>query len=201
MAWSEAETERLRNFYRRGFPHRLIAEKLGRSRQAVGYRLSQLGLTTPSGRRTDPGARFGGFVARSGDDECWLWQGPRFDDGYGMFSLWPRVVRAHRFAFELAGREVQEGQVVMHTCDTPLCVNPRHLRAGTHQENEDDKRAKGRQAQGERHGRAVYSAGQVAQVRALLAEGVSRAQASAATGVKLATVHTIASGKQWKGVG
>lgn len=37
--------------------------------------------------------------------------------------------------------------VIMHTCDNPPCVNPRHLRQNTPQANNDDKVAKGRHAQ------------------------------------------------------
>lgn len=32
----------------------------------------------------------------------------------------------------------------MHTCDTPMCVNPDHLRIGTQKENMDDRDKKGR---------------------------------------------------------
>lgn len=184
--------------YERGLPHREIAAALGISRQAVGYRLNVLGLTRRSPRRGDDNARFDRFVERAGAEECWLWMGPLFKDGYGMFSRWPRVVRAHRFAFERSfGPPSGE---VMHECDEPRCVNPRHLRDGTRAENEADKLAKGRQARGERHGCARYSADQVERVKALLSERIPRQQIAEATGVRLATVHTIASGRQWREV-
>jgi hypothetical protein len=34
----------------------------------------------------------------------------------------------------------------MHTCDNPRCVNPTHLKAGTWDENNKDRVAKGRSA-------------------------------------------------------
>jgi hypothetical protein len=37
---------------------------------------------------------------------------------------------------------------ILHKCDTPLCVNPGHLFAGTNDDNVADKMAKGRQARG-----------------------------------------------------
>jgi hypothetical protein len=36
------------------------------------------------------------------------------------------------------------GQVALHHCDTPACVNPEHLFLGTPQDNMDDKVSKGR---------------------------------------------------------
>lgn len=54
----------------------------------------------------------------------------------------------HRVAFVLNHRDLEAGEVVMHSCDRPLCWNPAHLSAGTHQDNSDDMRAKGRQARG-----------------------------------------------------
>ena len=38
----------------------------------------------------------------------------------------------------------------MHTCDTPNCVNPDHIKLGTHVDNQKDKFNKNRQAKGEK---------------------------------------------------
>ena len=37
-------------------------------------------------------------------------------------------------------------QVVMHSCDVPLCCNPSHLVGGTYADNNRDMAAKGRHA-------------------------------------------------------
>ena len=80
--------------------------------------------------------------------DCWEWQGQKDKDGYGKFNY--RIpnkgfyVRAHRISASYYLEEVPDDKVVMHKCDNPSCVNPNHLKIGTHLENEQDKDAKGR---------------------------------------------------------
>lgn len=62
-------------------------------------------------------------------------------------------IRGNRMAWMLEhGRCPGPGMVVMHRCDTPSCLNPAHLRVGTHADNVADKVEKGRQAKGPTHG-------------------------------------------------
>lgn len=55
---------------------------------------------------------------------------------------------AHRYSYQHAFGEIPTGMLVLHQCDTPMCVNPGHLFLGTPQDNSDDKVAKGRHARG-----------------------------------------------------
>lgn len=81
---------------------------------------------------------------------CWLWIGATDRDGYGKFQYRENGkqvhVKAHRWAYEHFVGEIRDGDVVMHRCDNPGCVNPNHLDTGTPRENNDDKMRKGRQA-------------------------------------------------------
>ena len=55
-------------------------------------------------------------------------------------------IRAHRFSFELHYGSFDTSLHVLHKCDNPRCVNPKHLFLGTHAQNMKDRNQKGRAA-------------------------------------------------------
>ncbi len=95
---------------------------------------------------------------------CWLWLGST-TGAYGSF----RTGYAHRAAFEMFVGPLEEGQVVCHRCDTPLCVRPDHLFAGTQSDNIRDAINKGRffppRLHGEDHGNAKLNNDAVRSIR------------------------------------
>lgn len=52
--------------------------------------------------------------------------------------------RSHRVAWDLHYKDKCKGSLVLHFCDNPKCVNPDHLWLGTHKDNMEDMRRKGR---------------------------------------------------------
>lgn len=81
---------------------------------------------------------------------CWVWVGSYFTNGYGCFRLTSGSKKAHRISYELYKGPIPEGLLVLHSCDNKGCVNPAHLSLGTHQENMDDGRIRGRFPRGPR---------------------------------------------------
>ena len=87
--------------------------------------------------------RFNEKVERT--DTCWLWTGALNSKGYGSMSYNGKGTNAHRLSYILHKGEIPDGLIICHTCDTPKCVNPDHLWAGTPSENMKDMFAKDRQ--------------------------------------------------------
>jgi hypothetical protein len=98
--------------------------------------------------------RFELFLERDKITGCLLWTGGKDKDGYGWFKVYMagvcnRKERAHLISFLLAGGTLpDEKPWVLHSCDTPSCCEPSHLRAGTHAENQLDmvRKRRGRQS-------------------------------------------------------
>jgi HNH endonuclease len=96
----------------------------------------------------DIDARFWSHVDRRGDDECWPWTSPTDTEGYGVFGVGQKVVKAMRWAYERYVGPIPEGFMPDHLCHDPavckldnscphrLCVNYlRHLELVTNREN------------------------------------------------------------------
>lgn len=88
--------------------------------------------------------RFWTKVDRRGDGECWPWLAGRNKDGYGTFWLDRPGVLATHVSLMLAGKPRPIGLIALHSCDSPSCVNPAHLRWGTRGENSREMSDKGR---------------------------------------------------------
>lgn len=75
---------------------------------------------------------------------CWEWTGFIRKNGYGQFLVDGRMLKAHRFAFQISTGEIPKGEDCCHKCDNRKCVRPDHLFTGSRSENMDDCVQKGR---------------------------------------------------------
>ena len=76
-------------------------------------------------------------------------------------------------ALELAVGRLPRGIQALHKCNTPGCIEPRHLYAGTPQQNMDDKLRAGHQPRGEKSGNAKLTATDVVEIRRLTDSGLT----------------------------
>jgi len=77
------------------------------------------------------------------DNGCWLYQGTQAN-GYGVLYFDGDRYLVHRVSYRIYYGVDPYPLLVCHSCDVPACFNPKHLFAGTHKDNMDDMRAKGR---------------------------------------------------------
>lgn len=96
---------------------------------------------------------------------CWTWNQNKDKWGYGRIKRDGKTSQAHRISYEMHVGAIPADLFVLHECDNPACVNPGHLFLGTHQENMDDCRLKGRRPHGEKHPAAKISDSDVISIR------------------------------------
>lgn len=152
------------------------------------------------------------FFARVKRGEgCWEWTGFKCSRGYGRMKVARasgegRVSEgAHRVSWVLANGPIPDGSHILHSCDNPGCVNPAHLRPGTHAENMAD--AATRKRFPDRRGRCSHdgklSPDQRAEAARLAMEGVPYPEIGRRFGVTAACIyqvrkkHTRETGELW----
>lgn len=138
------------------------------------------------------------YVKRAGENDCWEWVGGLNSDGYGLY----RNHKAHRFAYSVAHGEIPHGLFVLHSCDNRRCVNPAHLRVGTHTDNMRDMYARGRQprmpvgwSSGENAWNAKLNWQTVREIRRLT--DISDSEFARRLGVIPRTIYNVRKGKSW----
>jgi hypothetical protein len=143
--------------------------------------------------------RFWEKVPKGDDNQCWEWRACRNRQGYGQ--IWDGSMRfAHRVMYEFAYQVKLGDECVLHSCDNPPCVNPRHLRLGTRGENNQDRNRKLRTATGERCGAAKLTGKDVKHIRVLLHEGYTCTYIAKLFNVSRTSISSIHHGRTWGAV-
>jgi hypothetical protein len=146
--------------------------------------------------------RFWDKVRKVGDDDCWLWTASVAGRGYGQIKV-PgerRQMYAHRLSYEIHKGPVPAGLGVLHQCDNPRCVNPKHLFLGTKGDNAQDMQRKGRHLYGEKNAEHRLTEADVEAIFDALDEGTPQRLIAERFGVGQMTVSRIGRGERWRHV-
>lgn len=126
--------------------------------------------------------------------DCWRFTGCIQRSGYGTFSNDDgKPYQAHRFMHEMVHGRLPDGIFACHHCDNRSCVNPAHLFAGTHQDNMDDRNAKGRQSRTRKWAKITDDQARTIKFN----DGRKHEDIAADYGISRTTVSFIKSGKRW----
>jgi hypothetical protein len=129
-------------------------------------------------------------------DSCISFTGSISDIGYGLVSVDGRTTPAHRLALELKlGRKLMPGMETLHSCNVRNCINPAHLREGTHKENMEQASAEGRMAA---HNRRIFSLEEVETIRKRLAQGEFQFRIAEELNVSPTTISYMANGRTYR---
>lgn len=118
---------------------------------------------------------------------CWEWNGAGKGVGYGQIGS----DYAHRVSYRLFIGEIPDGMMVMHTCDSRVCVNPAHLFIGTGADSVANRTHKGRTA-------SKLTIDQVREIKAMIGKGERLSAIAAKCGVSYDCVRYIRRGRTWK---
>ena len=150
------------------------------------------------GEGDTPEQRFWSKVAVTADDEkCWEWLGDPSAKWYGEFRVNHKRWGTHQYSWFLAnGREPR--LQILHKCDNPRCVNPKHLYEGTQQQNVQDMIDRNRHNRGEDVPNSKYVEGQIREVKQWLRDGLTCKEISRKNGMPRTTVSAIKFDRIWK---
>jgi len=133
---------------------------------------------------------------------CWIWGGTLHKrSGYAILTIDRKVKEVHRLVYELWVEQIENGNLVRHSCDVRSCINPKHLLQGTYQDNMNDKMVRGRYRclHGEDHKNAKLKYADVAFIRQELEIGVlTQLLLAESFNVSETTISNIKTGRIWK---
>ena len=153
--------------------------------------------------------RFFTKVGKPDGNGCQLWLGWKSSKQcYGRLrlSLQSKYSRrrlsiaAHRLAWMLENeKDLRSTDLICHTCDNPLCVNPDHLVIGTNTSNMCDMVEKGRSLRGSKSPTSVLTEKDVVDIKVQYdSREATRTDLARRFGVTRQTIDKIINGSTWK---
>lgn len=140
------------------------------------------------------------FLVKVSENGCWecvshipnQW-------GYIWLTRNRKGVFAHRLSYEAFIGIIPKGLRVLHTCDNPACMNPKHLWVGTDADNNRDRANKNRSGDqnGEKNNQSKLKENQVLKIRELRKRGISLLEITKKFNISYGHASRIANRKEW----
>ena len=129
---------------------------------------------------------------------CREWCGSLNSYGYGHLRYKGKMVLAHRLIWFFT-YDYWPKDMLLHSCDNRKCINIKHLREGSTQDNMADMVKKGRQPKGEKNGNAKITEKQVIKIRKKYRTGRhTQKDLAEMFGVTRVSISYIINRKTWK---
>lgn len=133
-------------------------------------------------------------------DDCIIWPHQIFPTGYGGVRFRGHTIGAHAAVLEITCGPAPEGMEAAHkpvVCHNRSCVNKRHLRWASPQENQLDKRLDGTAPIGSKHAAAKLVEADIVAIRR---DHRPQSEIAEDYGVGQGQISRIKTGKRWKHV-
>jgi len=147
------------------------------------------------------------YVDKRGEDECWHWTSS-ISQGYGTYCIHFKHYKAHRVVYFLTYGGIDlsapisnyDHTHVLHTCDNPICCNPKHLYLGDIFRNMADKVERGRQyrSSGELQANSKLKNEDASEIKAALIMGARTKDLAKVYGVKMNVIYGIKEGRTYR---
>ncbi len=140
-------------------------------------------------------------------NECFIWLGAKVPDLSGNYRPYIKLNNISYYASRVLYYmiyHIDPGELyVLHTCDEPMCMNPKHLFLGTLEDNMRDRADKGRyNNHGENNPNNKLTEQDVIAIREKYSTGkYTQEELASEYNVNRSMINHIISGRNWRTVG
>ena len=118
-------------------------------------------------------------------------------NGYGVITVDGENCPTHVLSYRLSNGTIPDGLFVLHKCNHKLCINPKHLYVGTHNDNMKDLSDAGT-LKGSNNGNSILSEEDVREIKEMVKSRlITYNNIASKYGVKRQTIKDIALGRTW----
>lgn len=132
-------------------------------------------------------------------NECLEWPLKPNKSGYGKITHGGKKHTVSRLVATFVYGQPKENYFALHSCDNPICINPKHLRWGTKQENNEDmmKRKRNKQPQAFNHFNSRFKPQDIIDIRLKYQTGQTQTAIAREYQVAQVTIQKIVTYKRY----